>query len=176
MKYVQTADPESPVAMFGLGLIDRFSGQTTQAIQLLEPHITGPDPLEPAVEELAASYLQERKPRRAIEILRSVPVAPDDVDFRETLLGVAYAYNGENAKATDASRNAAAKVQSGKTIAYETAEIYTALGDHQKAIEMLQIAFDERDSQLIFINVDPLLAPLRADPQFQSLLKQMNLR
>ena len=176
MKYVQTADPESPVAMFGLGLIDRFSGHTAEAIRLLEPNVSGPNPLEPAVENLAASYLQERKPKRAIDVMRSTPVAQDDVDFREALLAVAYVNAGETPKAMDILRDTVGKVHSGKTIAAETAQIYTALGDHQKAIEMLQIAFDERDSQLIFINVDPLLAPLRVDPQFQSLLKQMNLR
>jgi hypothetical protein len=41
---------------------------------------------------------------------------------------------------------------------------------------MLQIAYDERESELIFFNVNPLMAPLHAQPQFQSLLKQTNLR
>jgi hypothetical protein len=50
------------------------------------------------------------------------------------------------------------------------------LNDHPKAMGMLQIAYDERESELVFLNVNPLLAPLRSDPQFQSLLKQMNLR
>ena len=176
MKYVQTADPESPVVMFGLSMIDRFFGHTDQAIRLLEPHLNEPNPLEPVVETLSASYLQERKPRRAIDAMRSAPVEPDAIDFREALLGVAYADAGETAKATDTLRDCVEKVHSGKTIAYETAQIYTALGDYPKAIEMLQIAFDERDSQLIFLNVDPLLAPLRANLQFQLLLKQMNLR
>lgn len=176
MKYVQTADPESPVAIHGLSMIDRFSGHTEQAIRLLEPHVTGANPLEPAVETLSACYLQERKPRRAIDIMRSAPVAPDAADSREALLAVAYADAGDTVKATDALRDEVAKVHSGKTIAYETAQIYTALGDYPKAIDMLQIAFDERNSQLIFINVDPFLAPLRANLQFQSLLKQMNLQ
>jgi serine/threonine-protein kinase len=176
MKYAQTADPESPVSILGLGVIDRFFGHTEEAIRLLEPHITGPNPLEPAVETLSASYLQERKARRAIETLRSSPVAPDAVDFREALLALAYANAGDTAKAMDGLQEAVEKVHAGKAIAYETAQIYIALGDHQKAIDMLQIAFEERNSELIFINVDPLLGPLRTDPQFQSLLKQMNLR
>ena len=176
MKYVQTADPESPVVMLGLSMIDRFFGHADQAIRILEPHVAGPNPLEPAVLTLSASYLEERKPRRAIDIMRSVPAAPEAVDFREATLGVAYANAGETAKAREALRDSVEKVHAGRPIAYETAQIYTALGDHQKAIEMLQIAFDDRDSELIFINVDPLLAPLRADPQFQSFLKQMNLQ
>jgi len=176
MKYVQSADPDSPVALIGLGMIDRFSGHTQQSIRLLEPHVAGSNPLEPAVETLSSSYLQERKPRRAIEILRAAPVAPDAADLRQALLAVAYAEAGETAKATDILRQIDAKVRAGQPIAYETAEIYTALGDHQKAVNMLQIAFDERESEIIFFNVNPLMAPLRADPQFQSLLKQTNLR
>ncbi len=176
MKYVQTADPESPVAILGLGMIDRFSGRTEQSIRLLEPHVGGSTPLEPAVETVSASYLQERKPRRAIEILRATPVAPDAADSREALLAVAYAQAGETAKAVDILRPLEAKVRAGRPIAYETAPIYMALGDHQKAIDMLQIAYDERESELIFFNVNPLMAPLHAQPQFQSLLKQTNLR
>lgn len=176
MKYVQTADPESPVAMLGLGLIDRLSGHTEDAIRLLEPHVNAPNPLEPAVETLSASYLQQRKPRRAIETLRSAPVAPDAVDCREASLALAYVDAGETAKGKEGLQEAVEKVHSGKSIVFETAQIYTALGDYQKAVEMLQIAFNERRSQLIFINADPLFSPLRANPGFQSLLKQMNLR
>lgn len=176
MKYVQSADPDSPVSMLGIAMIDRFSGHTDRSIRLLEPHVSGPNPLEPAVETLSASYVQEHKPRRAIEVMRSAPATPDATDFRQALLAVAYANAGDTAKANDALRDAVQKVQSGKPIAYEAAQIQTALGNHQKALGMLQIAFDERETQLIYIHVDPLLAPLRADTQFQLLLKQMNLQ
>ncbi len=176
MKYVQSADPDSPVVIMGLGMINRFAGRTDQSIRLLEPHVNGPDPLEQEIETLAASYLQEGNANRALDILRTRPVAPDDVDLRQALLAVAYAQNGDTAAALDILRDAVAKVRAGQPIAFETAGIYTALGDHQKAIDMLQIAFDERESELIFLNVNPLLAPLRAEPKFQSLLKQTNLR
>lgn len=176
MKYVQTADPESPLAVIGLAIIDRFSGHTEQSIRLLEPRVSVPDPLEPAVETLSASYLQERKGKRALDLLRSAPTPPDSTDSRDALLAVAYADSGAKAKANEALQRAVDKVKAGRPLAYETAEIYTALDDHQKAIDMLQIAFDERESELVFLNVNPLLAPLRPDPQFKSLLKQMNLR
>lgn len=176
MKYVQSVDPDSPLATVGLAMIARFSGRPDHAIALLEPRVTGPDPLEPAVETLSASYLQQRKGKRALELLRSVPTPPDSVDSREALLAVAYANTGATAKANEILQRDVEKVHAGQPLAYEAAEIYTALDNHPKAMDMLQIAFDQRESELVFVNVNPLLAPLRPDPQFQSLLKQMNLR
>ena len=176
MKYVQTADPESPLAVIGPAMIERFSGRTERSIRLLEPQVAGPNPLEPAVETLSASYLQEGKGKRALDLLRSAPTSPDSADSREGFLAIAYADTGAPAKALEILQRHLEKVHAGEPLAYETAEIYVALNDHPKAMGMLQIAYDERESELVFLNVNPLLAPLRSDPQFQSLLKQMNLR
>jgi len=67
-------------------------------------------------------------------------------------------------------------VHAGEPLAYQTAEIYTALGDHENAIEMLRIAFNRKEPELLFLNVNPFLAPLRSEKPFQLLLQQMNLQ
>jgi hypothetical protein len=64
----------------------------------------------------------------------------------------------------------------GYPLSYDTALIYTALNDHEKGLDMLEIAFDEREADLVFLNVDPLLAPLRSEQRFKKLLSQMNLQ
>ena len=177
MNYVQVADPESPLTLMGTAMIEHYSGRTAKSIRLLEPQIRGPDPFEPAVELLSENYLQERKTKRAIDLLRSAPVAPEAGDSREAILAIAYAYTGQNGKATETLQRLLEKVQAGRPLAFQTAEIYTALGNHQRAIEMLQIAFNQRESnQLLFLRVDPLLAPLRGEQSFQALLQQMNLQ
>jgi eukaryotic-like serine/threonine-protein kinase len=176
LKYLQAADPGSPMAIIGLGMIERFSGHTQQAVRSLDSYVAGSHPLEPAVETLSASYLQQGKGKRALALLRSVPTEPDAADSRQAFLAVAYADTGATTKATDILQREVEKVRAGRPLAYETAEIYAALGDHRQAINMLQVAFDERESELVFLNVNPLFASLHPDPQFQSLLKQMNLR
>ena len=57
--------------------------------------------MEPVIEILSASYLQAHKGKRAIELLRSMPVAPLDADARAAYLDIAYAETGEPAKATE---------------------------------------------------------------------------
>ena len=176
MKFVQSADPDSLVAIVGLGVIDQITGHPQQSIRLLEPRLDPSQPFESIVEIMAKNYLQERKGKRAIELLRSLPVAPEDVDSRDAHLAIAYAQTGEPAKATQILQRLLEKVRGGEPSADQAAEIYSALGDHQKAIEMLQVAFNKRESGVLFLNVDPLLAPLRSEQQFQTLLQQMHLQ
>lgn len=55
------------------------------------------------------------------------------------------------------------------------AEIHLALGDHDKAIECLEKGYEERCSLMIWIMIDPIYEPLKADPRYQDLLKRMGL-
>jgi Tfp pilus assembly protein PilF len=105
-----------------------------------------------------------------------MPVAEEDADSRAATLAIAYVESGEPAKATPIVQGLLEKVRAGEPFADQAAEIYSALGNHQKAIEMLQVAFNTRQSTVLFLKVDPLLAPLRGEQQFQTLLQQMHLQ
>ncbi len=176
MKDVQSADPESTIGTFGLAMMDQYAGRIQESIQLFEPRLTGSDPFEPALAMLSECYLQQRKGKRAIQLLRSMPVAPQDADARAASLALAYAETGDTAKATEMLGPLLNDLRDGRPLAVPIAKVYTALGDHQKAIEMLQTGFNRRESAILFLNVEPLLAPLRGEPQFQTLLQQINLQ
>ena len=49
------------------------------------------------------------------------------------------------------------------------------LGEKNKALENLEKAYDERESNLAYIKVWPLFDSLRSEPRFQAVLKKMNL-
>lgn len=53
----------------------------------------------------------------------------------------------------------------------DLAKYYTALGDKEKAINQLERAYD--DGHLLWLNVEPLLDPLRDHPRFQALVKKV---
>ena len=59
--------------------------------------------------------------------------------------------------------------------AFTVARIHAALGEKNEAFKWLQKACDERDSQVIWLKVDPTLDKLRADPRFAQALKEMSL-
>ena len=52
------------------------------------------------------------------------------------------------------------------------AKLYANSGEKDKAFEQLSKAFEERDSELDIIKVDPLLDPLRSDPRYNELLRR----
>jgi tetratricopeptide (TPR) repeat protein len=52
--------------------------------------------------------------------------------------------------------------------------VYIALGDIENAFYWLQKSYDNHERSLCSLNIDPKLDPLRADPRFKKLVKQMN--
>jgi adenylate cyclase len=59
--------------------------------------------------------------------------------------------------------------------ARELAGVALVLGDHESAVRLLQVAFDEGDPQLALAAVEPTLDPLRDDPRFVRILEELRL-
>jgi len=57
----------------------------------------------------------------------------------------------------------------------ELAIYHVATGDNDRALELLNKAFNERDPQLQFVGFDPLFDPLRSDPRFVDLIRRIGL-
>lgn len=57
---------------------------------------------------------------------------------------------------------------------YDVAQIYVRLTDFDKALELLQKAYQERDSSLTLLAFDPDFDDLRDDPRFQQFIKRVN--
>ena len=55
------------------------------------------------------------------------------------------------------------------------ARLYSAIGERQKVLEMLDKAYVDRDAQLQYIGVDPLYDELRSEPRFQELIRKLAL-
>jgi eukaryotic-like serine/threonine-protein kinase len=58
---------------------------------------------------------------------------------------------------------------------YLVAYIYLALGEHDAAFARLERAFTDRAHVLVFLRVDPVLDPLRADSRLEALAKRVGL-
>ena len=58
---------------------------------------------------------------------------------------------------------------------YPVAVIYAALGQKDDAFAWLERAYEERDSWMDYLGLDPRLDGLRADPRFGDLLRRMKL-
>jgi TolB-like protein/Tfp pilus assembly protein PilF len=65
------------------------------------------------------------------------------------------------------------KASDGDEAAYQYATIYSQWGDHGKALEWLETAMRLRDSGLENLKADPLFDPLREEPRFQAVERQL---
>lgn len=55
------------------------------------------------------------------------------------------------------------------------AKSYAALGEKEKALELLECAFERRETYSFYMAVDPDWDMVRADPRFQAILRRMKL-
>ncbi len=63
----------------------------------------------------------------------------------------------------------------GDSAAYQYAEIFAQRGDPNQALSWLETAFRLRDPGLYSIKTDPLLDPLRKEPRFQAIMRELKL-
>jgi len=103
--------------------------------------------------------------------LREAQSEPDE-GYRRFLVALAHYVRGDG-NAADAALNEL--IQYGRdTLAYQIAEVYAVRGETDKAFEWLQIAYDNHDTGMLAILVDPLLHGLRDDPRYKALVAKMN--
>jgi hypothetical protein len=65
------------------------------------------------------------------------------------------------------------KTAFGDSAAYQYAAIHAQWGDKRQALEWLETALKLRDSGLEWLKTDPLMDPLRQEPRFQAIEREL---
>jgi TolB-like protein len=102
--------------------------------------------------------------------LREAQLEPD-ASYRRFELAVAQ-YAREDRTAADAAL--ADLIAHNQGLDYQVAQVYAVRGERDKTFEWLQIAFDNHDTGMLGLLVDPLLHNLRHDPRYKALVAKMN--
>jgi serine/threonine-protein kinase len=101
--------------------------------------------------------------------LREAQSEPDE-SYRRFEIALAQYARGDR-KAADAAL--ADLIANGRGLDYQVAQVYAVRGEKEKAFEWLQIAFDNHDTGMLALLVDPLLRSLSDDPRYKNLLARM---
>jgi DNA-binding winged helix-turn-helix (wHTH) protein/TolB-like protein len=124
---------------------------------------------------LAAAYREKGLYDNAVaESERAAKIAKEKALWEDPLPDLAYTY------AVAGRRREAlkllARIKNKKAGSpYGLAQVFSGLGKYDKAIELLNVAFDKRDPDLPWIKLDPTFKNLRPDPRFAILLRRMRL-
>ena len=63
----------------------------------------------------------------------------------------------------------------GYTLSVQIAYVFSGLGDKDKAFEWLEKGYNEQNTQLGFLKVDPIWDNLRSDSRYTAMLKKIGL-
>jgi TolB-like protein/DNA-binding SARP family transcriptional activator/Tfp pilus assembly protein PilF len=80
--------------------------------------------------------------------------------------------DGEGARAT-LVRLLAEREEGRYRPSFEIAKVHVALGEHEEALGWLERAYQEGSHSMVFLEVDPQLAPLQQDARFRELVERV---
>ena len=89
------------------------------------------------------------------------------------LLGYAYAISGDRPKAEQMLRELEEMARRQYVNSTAFADIYLGLGEKQKALDWLEIAYENQESACWYLKVDPIYDSVRNEPRFQALVQRV---
>lgn len=176
MEYALRADPDALTTHLSLSVLEYYSQDYDAAITELERIKQQMPSFSRADEFLVEAYLAKNMPAEAVRLVtQSRPSSDESRELMAIALGIAYAKTGKKQLALKQLSDAQAALKRGDSLYYEVAELCAALGYNQKALDYLDKALSARQPTILFVNVDPMMEPLRSDERFRQLLSALHL-
>lgn len=170
-------DPLSIMKLITVGNIFVFERRTDEAIIQYQKALEMDSNSGLARWSLGNAYLSKRRLSEAIDEFNKAILLSGDSPDEPAGLAIAYALAGNRTEAKKIRDNLIERSRSSYVSPALIAAIHGALGDNDKAFELFGSAVRERDSNLIFLGVDPYyFEPLRSDPRFAELKGRLGLQ
>jgi serine/threonine protein kinase/Tfp pilus assembly protein PilF len=170
-RQAEELDPLSSAPQIGAGIVLYWARRYDEAIGELRRLLEVNPRFSYAYFFLALAYIQKQEYDSALEAL-SASGAGGALQ-QETLRGYIHAVTGRHSEARQALDRLQVLSRNQDISRWHSAIIYLGLGEHGRAIDLMERAFQARDWQLRMLPVEPLLDPLRSDRRFRLLLEQV---
>lgn len=175
IKLAQELDPLSASIDKDVSNYYFHTRQYDRAIEHLRRNMTLFPNFYPTHLALGSAYVQKEMYAEAVaEFEKAVTVSKGN-SLPVAMRGYAYARWGKEAEAHAAIRDLEAIRAERNVPSTRFALVYTALGDKDAAFEWLNRAYDERDIQTVYVNVNPFYDSLRDDPRFTQFVERLGL-
>jgi serine/threonine protein kinase/Tfp pilus assembly protein PilF len=124
---------------------------------------------------LGWAYLLNGRPDEGLAELQQAVTLASGNSLYLAQLGEAYGLTGKHAEARDVLRQLEELSRQRYVSPYHMAYVYTGLGEQDKAMDLLERAYEERAGSVYGVKGSFLFASLRSHPRFKALLRRMNL-
>ena len=171
----QEADPASVSVRRGLGYVYFYARRFEQA----KYHLLRAIEMNPVAEEsyrvlgLILTYAGEFT--EAERVLREALELEGAATYTKVTLALSLARRGELDYARETLNMLEERLTHDYVSPVELATLYIALGDNDRAIDWAEKAYSERRGWMAYLNVHPILDPLRLEPRFKVLVRKMGL-
>ena len=175
IRVAQELDPFSPTTILNAGWVLYYAREYDRAIEQCRKALNLDARSLSARDCLGSAHLAMAAFDQAIAEYTSVVASSGNDPLRLAGLGCAYALAGRKSQARKilAELNEAAK--SHYVPSYFLSMVHASLGDKDEAFKWLEKAYEQHDSYLVRLKVEPGMDPLRSDPRLTKLLYRMNL-
>lgn len=95
--------------------------------------------------------------------------------YVEGLMGYAVSRSRDTGRAHNMLQDLSQHSRGKEVPAFSMALIFIGLGERDQAIAWLTKSYQDRSSYMVYAKTEPLLDPVRSDPRFSALLRQMGL-
>lgn len=167
-------DPLNPLfqAVYAMDLM--YERRYDEVIELLRTTLkTSPnDPV--SLSTLRSAYHQKQMYEEALEIWKASYDAKGDDEAVEALT-IGYSEGGYSGALSRVAETFIKRLhaKSAYVTPWQIGTLYTRAGKVEEALEWLEKACDEKDSNMPYIRVDPIFDNLRKEPRFQELLRRI---
>jgi len=147
----------------------RFDGalRTTRKALELDPDF------EAAWAIRGLALLERGALEEGLSSLERFAVISGDRPFAMALLAYGRARSGDTEAARTILADLEQRAKSDYVSSGDLALVHVGLGEHDRALELLSLALDERASVSVWLGVHAIYDPLRGDPRFTALLRRV---
>jgi TolB-like protein/Flp pilus assembly protein TadD len=171
LRRARELDPLSPPNNNAIGVVLFWSGNTEAAIEQFNDVLELNPNYPVTITFLAEAFAQKGDMASAIATIEKIPSETADPQAL-SVMGYLYAKSGASKKAIEILDQFTERSRHEYVPALNFAHIYAGLGDHERALNSLEKAFDEKAIWIPFLKVDVKFDGLRAEPRFDALLRK----
>jgi len=171
----QQLDPVSPAVNASVGRVFYWTRQYGRAIDRFQEVLTLEPQFSNGHTRLGLAYLAQGDQSNALREFQTGQKLSDSGPYLDGLLGYMQARSGKTVEARKVLEDLIRKSQTQYVPAFGIALVYIGLGDHNKALDWLEKAYQERSPDMVYAKIDPLLDSVRSDRRFIELVQKMGM-